>query len=76
VVYPRYGESEPTQRGREGVIVGLTALLPADAPSLTYADQVEYGGALYEVEGEPFTYRSPFTGWAPGTQVALRRAVG
>lgn len=32
--------------------------------------------AYWQVNGDPFPWRSPFTGWRPGTQVQLQRVVG
>ena len=71
-VAPRYS-SEPSERGRQGVIVGLTVYGPDVFLS---TDQVEVRGVLYDVEGEPGFWENPFTGWAPGVEVALRRAEG
>lgn len=73
-VAPRYS-TEPTDRGRQGVIIGWSVYPPADA-GILFTDQLEVGGVLYEVEGEPAEWANPFTGWNPGGEVALRRAVG
>lgn len=73
-IVPRYS-SEPTERGRNGVIIGLSAYVPASA-GITHTDRVEIDGVAYLVEGEPALWSSPFTGWTPGVEVALKRAVG
>ena len=67
--------SEITNRGRAGVIVGLTLFAPYDT-DLTYTDQIEVDGDLYDIEGEPGRWRNPFTDWEAGMQVALVRAAG
>lgn len=67
--------SELTDRGRVGVIVGLTLFAPYSF-DLTYDDRVEVDGVLYEIEGEPGRWRNPFTGWTPGLTVALSRVEG
>jgi hypothetical protein len=73
-VAPRYS-TEPTDRGRRGVIVGLSVYAPAGTDIL-HTDHVEVDGVAYLVEGIPAEWVSPFTGWAPGVEVALRRAEG
>jgi hypothetical protein len=66
---------ELTDRGRAGVIVGLTLFAPY-ATDLVYTDQVEVDGVLYDIEGEPGKWRNPFTGWEAGLQAALSRVEG
>lgn len=61
--------------GRLGVIVGITVLFPADTV-LEATDRFEIGGVVYELEGVPGVWESPFTGWRPGVEVALTRAAG
>lgn len=75
VTFRRAVTGDVNDRGREGVIVGLTLYLPAGVDVL-HTDQFEVRGALYDVDGEPAVWRSPFTGWRPGVEVALRRAEG
>ena len=87
-IAPRYS-SEPTVRDRQGVIVGITLLVP---PGITIysTDKVElYGGGtignspstpstakVYWVEGEPGIWYNPLTGVNHGTEVALTLGVG
>jgi hypothetical protein len=73
-VASRYS-TEPTERGRQGVIVGLTIYPPANSGFL-FTDQVEVKGALFDVEGDPGEWENPFTGDTPGMEIALKRAVG
>jgi len=68
---PRRGD-ENAPDGGPGVIVGLTGYGPPDADVLP-TDRVEVRGQVYEVVGEVGVWRSPFTGWEPGVEVALRR---
>lgn len=79
VVYP-YG-----QVGNESVDVGrpeiaqqtLTVLLPAGyASKISQSDRIEYQGHEFEVIGFGFDYLNPFTGWAPGGQITIRRRQG
>jgi hypothetical protein len=69
------GPSPITDRGRDGSVVVLTVYLPAGA-DLRHDDLVEYDGQLYTVDGEPSSWQSPLTGWAPGATAQIRRAVG
>ena len=73
-VAPRYS-TEPTARGQQGVIVGLSIYAPAGSDILS-TDLLTVRGNPYQVEGEPAEWISPFTGWAPGIEVAVKRAVG
>lgn len=73
-VAPRYS-TEPTARGRQGVIVGMSIYAPAGSDILS-TDLLRVRGDVYVVEGEPAEWVSPFTGWAPGMEVAVKRAVG
>lgn len=79
-VSPRVGEDELHDRGRAGVIVGLTLFAPAGADIQRHDRIVIAAGdpnaGRYEIEGEAAEWRSPWTGWQAGIQVALRRAEG
>ena len=66
---------EIQNRGRAGVIVGLTLFAPYDT-DLAYSDQIEVDGVLYDIEGEPGRWRNPYSGWEAGMQVALVRTAG
>lgn len=72
-IWPR--TSSEQDQARSQVIVGLTVFIPpgVDVPA---TDKARVRGVLYEVDGEPGLYRSPLTGHASGTEVALRRVTG
>lgn len=67
--------SEIDNRGRAGVIVGLTLFAPYET-DLRYDDRIEVDGVLYDIEGEPGRWRNPFTDWEAGIQAALVRSSG
>lgn len=85
IVAPRVGgpgtaSSEIHGRGRNGVIEGLTAYLPPDAV-VKFTSQIKvhhpaHEDHVFEVEGEPGVWESPFTSVEHGLEVALRRAQG
>ncbi len=60
---------------RDTVFTGYTAVLPPDT-QIAPTDKVRWGGAVYEVDGEPGTFRSPFTGSGGHVQVQLKRVTG
>lgn len=69
---PRGGD-ERSEPDMPVVIAGLTGYGPPDAEVLP-TDRLEVRGDVYEVVGEVGVWRSPFTGWEPGVEVALRRS--
>lgn len=73
----RTGETaEPTDdRTREPIIDGLRVFGPPHW-DVTGRDRMRVRGIVWEVYGEPFAPRSPFTGWEPGTAVNLRKVRG
>lgn len=73
-VAPRYS-SEPTEKGRNGVIIGLTILAPAGSDIL-FTDRIKIAGVVYEIEGDPADWSNPFTGTEFGMEIAVKRAVG
>lgn len=56
-------------------VASLQALLPPGTP-ITALDAMRIDGVLWEVEGDPSIYRSPFTGTDPGVLVRLVRVTG
>lgn len=64
-----------SDRGRAGVIVGLSLFAPYGT-DLVHTDQIEVDGVLYEVDGDPGQWHNPFTGTDAGCEVALKRAAG
>jgi uncharacterized Zn-binding protein involved in type VI secretion len=43
---------------------------------VTSRSRVTVRGKLYQVDGDPAEWRSPFTGWEPGVVVTLERTDG
>lgn len=70
-VAPR-SSSESADPSAPAVIVGLTVYGPVI--TLDSDDTLLIGGVVYEVDGIPGKWESPFTGWAPGMEVAVKRA--
>lgn len=62
-------------QGRDTVITGLTLYAPAGT-DLRATDRVRIAGVLYEVEGQPGSFRSPFTGGAGPVMAALELVTG
>lgn len=73
-VAPR-SSGDITDRGRAGVIVGLSLFTPHGA-DLLRTDLVEVDGELYEIDGDIAAWKSPLSTWEAGTETALRRAAG
>jgi hypothetical protein len=73
-VWPR-SSSERVQ-GQDTVIDGLTTVLPVGT-DVSAIDAIRLtGGETYEVDGQPGTYSSPFTGLNPGIVVQLTKVAG
>lgn len=74
-VAPRTG-GETNNLGT-AVIVGLSLFAPY-ASDIVSTDRIYLPGdpQAWEVDGEPGNWRSPFTDWRPGCQVALTRQRG
>lgn len=73
------GQSASRERTdmRDTVITGHTLYAPFDADILA-TDEVLVPGdpKWWQVDGEVGPWRSPFSNWKPGLQVALRRVRG
>lgn len=54
------------------VIEGLTVYGPPR--DLDADDELIIYGEVYVIDGRPGVWRNPFTGWAPGIEVAVKRA--
>ncbi len=67
--------TEPSGRGRQGVIVGLTIYAPAGT-DIRATDSIEIAEQTYTVDGEPGEWTNPFNGATPGLEVAVTRAEG
>lgn len=68
--------TEPRAYGQMTVITPATLYLDHCRDDLSPHDKWVVDGEEYEVEGTPKVWRSPFTGWEAGTEIALRRADG
>lgn len=64
------GSTEPIQVARDAIDSDFDLIFDHD-PGITHADRVVVRGLECEVDGHPFAYRSPFTGWEPGTLVRV-----
>lgn len=63
-------------QARDQVIVGLNVWMPPGAPVLSTVCQMRVRGVLYEIDGEPGSFKNPFTGTTGPAQVALTRVSG
>lgn len=69
-VAPRYA-TESTDPRVAPIMVGLTVYGPT--VDIDSDDTVLIGGVEYQIDGLPAVWRSPFTGWAPGMEVPVKR---
>jgi hypothetical protein len=70
-VAPRYA-LESTDPRVPPVVVGKVVYGPPVA--IDSDDLLIIDGVTYEVDGEPAEWVNPFTGWAPGIEVPVKRA--
>ena len=70
-VAPRYA-TEATDNRSPGVVVGLTIYGPT--VTIDSDDVLVVRGEEWQVDGLPGEWVNPFTGWAPGIEVAVKRA--
>lgn len=66
---------EVDSESRQMVITGMSLYCGVDADVLP-EDRIRARSGLWEVEGERQEWVSPFTGWMPGCQFAIRKVVG
>lgn len=69
------GSTEPLEQGRTAVITQPTVYAPFGA-DVRAGDRLVVRGRTWEVDGDPADYRSPFTGWEPGTTIKLKVVEG
>jgi head-tail adaptor len=69
------GAKEETAAGREGVVVTYDVFFPAGT-DVRPGDRAEVRGDVFDVDGEPADWRSPYTGRHAGIHVALRTVEG
>lgn len=75
-IAPRYA-NESTDPRVAPIVVGKTVMGPAldpDVMTISAADSLVLPDGTYQVDGLPAEYVSPFTGWAPGIEVQVKRA--
>jgi hypothetical protein len=70
-VAPRYA-TESTDPRVSPVIVGKTVFGPT--VHIDSDDRIVIGGQAYQVDGLPGEWVNPFSGWAPGIEVPVKRA--
>lgn len=72
-IAPRYS-TDATEGNSSRVIVGFSFYGPHGADVLA-DDRIitPWDGNAYDVEGEVCEWISPFSGWSPGVEAALRR---
>lgn len=68
--------SENQRDARNAVTSGFTLYITDTAADVTPLDRMRVRGRVYQVQGEPALWRSPFTGWAPGLVVQVDRVEG
>jgi hypothetical protein len=61
---------------RDTVSTGLALYAPPDADIIPIDRIVRADGTVWEVEGEPGDWQTPWTGWHPGKVVAVKRVTG
>lgn len=76
---PGTSSADLEARGREGVREGLT-MYCAVGSDVRRTDQIEIDvpgfNGLYDVDGEPGAWVSPYDGWRAGVEITLNRAEG
>lgn len=65
------GSTESVETARTPIDSDFDLIFNHD-PGITHADRVVVRGLTCEVDGHPFSWRSPFTGWEPGTVVRVK----
>ena len=65
------GSTEPCVGARAAIDSDFDLIFGYD-PGITHADRVVVRGLTCEVDGRPFSWLSPFTGWQPGTVVRVK----
>lgn len=66
---------EDTTQGREAVISDASVYVACGA-DVRAGDRIEVRGSTYEAVGDPAEWVNPFTGWAAGAEIRLRRVAG
>jgi hypothetical protein len=69
------GTSVELVQGEDVLTTQPTVMLPPGT-QVAAVDAVQVDGDIYEVDGSPNAPVNPFTGWAPGVVVKLKRVTG
>lgn len=69
------GSVESLEADRNAISTDFDVVTPLDA-DIESGDRLIVRGLTCEVQGRPFQWRSPFTGWAPGMVVRARIVEG
>jgi hypothetical protein len=77
-VYPRGSGNAAREQldARETITEGLVLLAPFGSDIKATDEVVLPNGQRYRVDGEPGSWQSPFTGWQPGMELALKDVTG
>lgn len=70
------GSSSEAQDARRDATTTAPTLYAQPGSDIAAGDRVRVRGLVYEVDGRPADWRSPFTGWNPGLVVTLRLMEG
>lgn len=74
-VAPRVTD-EPAKPGEAPVLTEGTVYSPHLDMDVTARDRLEIRGVVWDIDGEPFVWRNPISGWAPGVQINFRKREG
>lgn len=69
------GSTEPLQDARNSIVSDFDLIFDHN-PEVSPAERVRVRGLICDVVGRPFLWRSPFTGWEPGTVVRVKVVEG
>lgn len=75
VIAPRTS-TDVDDRGRTGIVVGLSVYVQGTDHDVLRTDQFEYRGERWDVDGEIGVYESPFGDGCDGLEFALKRGEG
>ncbi len=69
------GSVEPLEVGRSSVVSDFDVIAPP-ATDILATDRLVVRGVTCEVEGQPFDWRHPWTGWQPGMVIKVKAVQG
>lgn len=70
------GTQEPVQTGRAAVIAEPEVYFPGLWPDIVPTDRLRIRGAVYEVQGDPGDWESPWSTGLGGLAVRLKKVAG